>query len=31
MVEMVFYVGIEYVLVSILSKGMLALDPIVGR
>ena len=30
-VEMVFYVGIKYVLISIFSKGMLTLDPIVGR
>jgi hypothetical protein len=30
-VEMVFYVGIKYILTSIFLKGMLTLDPIVGR
>jgi hypothetical protein len=31
MVEMVFYVGIKYVLISIFSKGMLTLDQIIER
>ncbi len=31
MVEMVFYVGIKNVLISIFSTGMLTLDPIIER
>ena len=31
MVEMVFYVGIEYVLIRIFSTGMLTLEPIFER